>query len=163
MFETTSKIKKLNFFLFRFPWYDEINEVQLFPFRTLSMIISAITLVVVSEVTQHLFDTGKLHQKWDFLHCIVNIPEDAQRVDDLHEGDMMMTDTVVKYNATDEMNGRINPALNLGPEMEDETNPLNEKAPTFTTPAGQVKKRLVGEVINPPVVTSPKKQDQTKL
>lgn len=127
------------------------------------MILSATTLVTVSETTQHLFDTGKIHQKWDFLKCIVNVPEDALRVDDLHEGDMMMSQTVVKYNATDEMNGRINPALNLGPEGADETDPLSAKAPTFTTPAGQVKKRLVGEVMAPPSVNSPKNQDQTKL
>lgn len=127
------------------------------------MLLSAATLVIMSEVTQHLFDTGKLHQKWDFLKCIVNVPEDALRVDDLHEGDMMMAQTIVKYNATDEMNGRVNPALNIGPESEDEGDPLETSAPTFTTPGGKVKKRLVGEVINPPVIDSPKKHDQTKL
>ncbi|KAF2355067.1 Sodium/solute symporter [Trinorchestia longiramus] len=148
----------------KYPWYDEETGEQLFPFRTLSMILSAVTLVVVSEVTQHLFDSGTIHQKWDILKCIVNIPEDALRVDDLHEGDMMMAHTVIKYSATDEMNGRINPALSIEPEGEEEGDPLQVKAPTFTTPAGQVKKRLVGEVISPPVdVDPPKKQGQTKL
>lgn len=126
------------------------------------MVLSATTLVVMSEVTQYLFDSGKIHQKWDFLKCIVNVPEDALRVDDLHEGDMMMSQTVVKYNATDEMNGRINPALSIEPEAEG-MDPLATSAPTFTTPAGKVKKRLVGEVISPPIVDSSKKQDQTKL
>lgn len=149
-------------FCLRYPWFDEETGEQLFPFRTLSMILSATTLVTVSEITQHLFDTGKIHQKWDILKCIVNIPEDAQRVDDLHEGDMMMSQTVVKYSATDEMNGRVNPALSIEPEAEGD--PLQAKAPTFTTPAGQVKKRLVGEVISPaPDTKSAKKNDQTKL
>ena len=136
----------------------------MFPFRTLSMILSALFLIFVSMLTQHLFDEGILSPKYDFLHCIVNIPEDAVRVDDPHEGEMtMMTaQTMAKYNATDEMNGRVNPALNLGSDSDEEA-AANTPAPTTKTPDGKVKKRLVGEVISPPAVTSPRKQDMTQF
>ena len=115
-------------------------------------------------VSQYLFDTGKLAPKYDILKCIVNIPDDAIRVGDPHEGEMTMMTAhpVVKYHATDEMNGRVNPALNLGSDSDEEA-AANTQAPTTKTPDGKVKKKLVGEVISPPAVTSPRKQDMTKF
>ena len=107
-----------------------------------------------------VFETGRLPPKYDVLRCIVNIPDDVQKVGDPHEGEMTMMacHSVVKYNATGEMNGRINPALTLGSDSDEDI-----PAPTTTTADGKVKKRLVGEIISPPAVTSPKKHDQTKL
>lgn len=140
--------------------FDEESGTQLFPFRTLAMILSGSTLVFFSWFSNWVFFSGRLAPKYDFLRCVVNIPEDVQTVGDPHEGEMtvMACHSVVKYNATDEMNGRVNPALSLGSDSDEDI-----PAPTTATPDGKVKKRLVGEIISPPPITSPKKQDQTKL
>lgn len=107
--------------LIKFPGWDEENKRQLFPFRTLAMCMSLITLIVVSWWTKWVFETGRLAPGYDFFHCVVNIPEDIQRVGDpLEEGEqmsVMASGAMGKlYGAAtlvgkDERNGRINPAL----------------------------------------------------
>ncbi|XP_050719785.1 high-affinity choline transporter 1-like isoform X1 [Eriocheir sinensis] len=146
--------------IIKYPWYDEENEVQLFPFRTLAMLLSGLFLVSASMFSRWVFETGRLPPKYDVFRCVVNIPDDVQKVGEPQEGEMTMMacHSVVKYDATGEMNGRINPALTLGSDSEEDI-----PAPTTTTADGKVKKRLVGEIISPPPITSPKKHDQTKL
>lgn len=107
--------------LIHFPGYDEAKQEQKFPFRTLAMVMSLVTLVLVSWGTKHVFETGKLAPGYDFFRCVVNIPEDVQRVGDpVEEGEQMsvMTSGAMGkvYGAAtmvgkDERNGRINPAL----------------------------------------------------
>lgn len=100
---------------------------QLFPFRTLAMVLSLVSVIIFSMLTRYLFESGKLPPSWDFLRCVVNIPEDVVRVSGSEveppEGEMAvmtgLTD-VRKYSATDEMNGRVNPALNLGSDSDEE-------------------------------------------
>lgn len=104
------------------------GEEQLFPFRTLAMVLSLISVIVFSMLTRYLFESGKLPPSWDILRCVVNIPEDVVRVSgseaEANEGEMsVMTggnSSVRKYSATDEMNGRVNPALNLGSDSDEE-------------------------------------------
>nr|XP_053641791.1 high-affinity choline transporter 1-like [Cherax quadricarinatus] len=146
--------------IIKYPWYDEENEVQLFPFRTLAMVLSGLFLVFMSMFTRWVFETGRLPPKYDFFRCVINIPDDVQVVGEPQEGELsvMTCHNVVKYNSTDEMNGRVNPALTLGSDSDEDI-----PAPTTTTADGKVKKRLVGEIISPPPITSPKKHDQTKL
>ena len=100
---------------------------QLFPFRTLAMVLSLISVISFSMLTRYLFESGKLPPSWDILRCVVNIPEDVVRVSgneiEPHDGEMaVMTglNDVRKYSATDEMNGRVNPALNLGSDSDEE-------------------------------------------
>ncbi|XP_046657306.1 high-affinity choline transporter 1-like [Daphnia pulicaria] len=104
---------------------------QLFPFRTLAMVLSLISVIAFSMLTRFLFESGKLPPSWDFLRCVVNIPEDVVRVsgsgDELETNDAMGEMAVMtglgevrKYSATDEMNGRVNPALNLGSDSDEE-------------------------------------------
>lgn len=104
---------------------------QLFPFRTLAMFLSLISVIAFSMLTRYLFESGKLPPSWDFLRCVVNIPEDVVRVsgsgDELEPHDAMGEMAVMtgladvrKYSATDEMNGRVNPALNLGSDSDEE-------------------------------------------
>ncbi|RZF43515.1 hypothetical protein LSTR_LSTR011863 [Laodelphax striatellus] len=65
------------------------------------------------------FETGRLAPGYDWFKCVVNIPEDVVRVGEPAEGEQMsMTAGAMgrMYGAatmvgTDEMNGRINPAL----------------------------------------------------
>uniref|UniRef100_A0A1B6E374 High-affinity choline transporter 1 n=5 Tax=Clastoptera arizonana TaxID=38151 RepID=A0A1B6E374_9HEMI len=101
-----------------YPGWD--GEKQLFPFRTMAMLISLITLVFVSWLTKYLFETGKLAPGYDWFRCVVNIPEDIIHVGEPVEGEqmsMMASSAMGKmYGAAtlvgkDEMNGRINPAL----------------------------------------------------
>ena len=99
------------------------GEEQLFPFRTLAMVLSLISVVAFSLLTQYIFESGKLPPSWDVLRCVVNIPEDVVRVEEPQEGEMaVMTGLtqVRKYSATDEMNGCVNPALSLGSDSDED-------------------------------------------
>lgn len=60
--------------LIKYPWYNE-SDGQLFPFKTLSMLITLITLILVSFLAKSLFEKGILPTKWDVCRCVVNIPE----------------------------------------------------------------------------------------
>lgn len=77
-----------------------------------------------------LFTTGRLAPEYDYFHCVVNIPEDIQRVGDSEDGEqmsVMTTGAIGKmYGAAttlvgkDEMNGRVNPALEADDDLPDE-------------------------------------------
>lgn len=71
--------------LIHFPGYDEETKRQLFPFRTMAMLLSLITLWGVSEYTKFVFETGRLAPQYDYFRCVVNIPDDAIRVGDPSE------------------------------------------------------------------------------
>lgn len=104
-----------------YPGWDEENQRQLFPFRTFAMLLSLITLIGVSWWTKWVFETGRLAPGYDFFRCVVNIPEDVQRVgepvEDGEQLSVMASGAMGKlYGAAtlvgkDERNGRINPAL----------------------------------------------------
>lgn len=105
--------------LVRYPGFIEESQLQLFPFKTLAMMISLFTLVGVSYGTKRIFESGYLAPGYDIFRCVVNIPDDVLRVDEPIEGELsMMTSGAMGklYGATglvgkDEMNGRINPGL----------------------------------------------------
>jgi len=101
---------------------------QLFPFRTLAMFLSLVSVVFFSWVSRVLFESGRLPAKYDFLRCVINIPEDAVPVEEPHEGEMavMSSMEVRHYSATDERNGRVNPALNLGSDSDDDLNDASD-------------------------------------
>lgn len=54
--------------LIKYPYYND-TDGQLFPFRTLSMIVSFATIVVVSYLLKFLFEREILPISLDFLHC----------------------------------------------------------------------------------------------
>jgi high affinity choline transporter 7 len=67
--------------LIHYPMYVEsiaadgsISGTQYFPFRTMSMMASLLTIVCVSLGSEYLFRSGRLPVDWDILKCIVNIP-----------------------------------------------------------------------------------------
>ncbi|XP_046391877.1 high-affinity choline transporter 1 isoform X2 [Ischnura elegans] len=127
--------------LIHYPGWD--GERQLFPFRTMAMLCSLVTLVGISALTRHVFESGYLAPGYDVFRCVVNIPEDVERVGEPAEagglaggnpaaagaptaGEQM---TVMSgalggkryYGAAapiDEMNGRVNPALE--PDSDDD-------------------------------------------
>ena len=53
----------------KYPYYDEETGQQLFPFKTLSMIVSFLTIIIVSYSLRFLFKKKILPVKLDFLHC----------------------------------------------------------------------------------------------
>uniref|UniRef100_T1IWY2 High-affinity choline transporter 1 n=1 Tax=Strigamia maritima TaxID=126957 RepID=T1IWY2_STRMM len=113
-----------------YPWYNE-EDGQLFPFRTLAMLVSLATLLLVSCFTSWIFENAYLPAKFDLFQCVVNIPEDVLKVQEPHEGEMSVLNpelTAAKTYQANEMNGRVNPALNVS--SEDVRN-----NPTITPPA----------------------------
>ncbi|KAL2737830.1 high-affinity choline transporter 1 [Vespula squamosa] len=108
--------------LIHYPWYDEETKTQMFPFRTMAMLLSLVTLVVVSYGTQVIFETGRLAPGYDVFRCVVNIPEDVERVGpDPAEGEQMAVLAAGAgklYGSKDESHGRVNPALEPDYDME---------------------------------------------
>lgn len=107
----------------KYPYYNE-EDGQLFPFRTLSMLCSFGTLVFASWLSKYLFEGGRLAPHLDVFNCVVNIPEDIVRVQEPQE-ELTMLNTGLQGAKTyqTEMNGRVNPALNLHPELIDRGDP----------------------------------------
>ncbi|XP_073817279.1 choline transporter [Musca autumnalis] len=112
--------------LIHYPGYDAENETQLFPFRTMAMLISLVTLVVVSWWTKMMFESGKLPPSYDVFRCVVNIPEDVQRVGEPAEcgeqlsvmaGPLGRSYGAATMAGKDERNGRINPALETDDDL----------------------------------------------
>lgn len=73
-----------------------------------------------------LFEEGRLAPGYDLFRCVVNIPEDAQRVGEPLEGELaVMTSGAMGqlYGAAtmmgpDERNGRFNPALEVDDDAD---------------------------------------------
>ncbi|XP_055325569.1 high-affinity choline transporter 1 [Sitodiplosis mosellana] len=112
--------------LIHFPGYEEETQRQLFPFRTMAMLLSLITLWGVSEYTKFMFETGRLAPQYDYFRCVVNIPDDAIRVGDPSEvgeqmhvmaGPMSKICNYATMAGKDEMNGRINPAMEIDDDL----------------------------------------------
>ncbi|XP_003738335.1 high-affinity choline transporter 1 [Galendromus occidentalis] len=118
----------------KYPYYDE-QLGQLFPFRTVAMLCSFYTLVLVSWLSKWLFENGRLPPHLDVFHCVVNIPEDIVKVQEPQEELTVLNSSLqgAKTYQT-EMNGRVNPALNLHPELIDRGDP-QLASPGCLTPA----------------------------
>ncbi|KAK3768201.1 hypothetical protein RRG08_031736 [Elysia crispata] len=61
----------------KYPWFSEADDIQYFPFRTLSMIISLVSLIFVSYVTDFLFTSRTLPLFLDFYGCFTHLSKDA--------------------------------------------------------------------------------------
>jgi high affinity choline transporter 7 len=57
-----------------FPLYDAENQIQRFPFRTMSMLVSFALIIVVSRLAKFLFENNYIRKEWDIFHCVTNIP-----------------------------------------------------------------------------------------
>jgi len=94
---------------------------QLFPFRTMAMILSMISLVSISKLMTWLFKSNKLQKHHDIFKCIVNIDDDETQVGDHEEGETigMTTNTDVKtYKSVEEINGRVSNGAELRKRKE---------------------------------------------
>jgi len=83
---------------------------QLFPFRTMAMIISMISLVTVSKGMVWLFKNGKLTKEQDYFRCVLNIDSDGSEAPAYEEdGETigMTTNSDVKtYKSVEEVKGK---------------------------------------------------------
>ena len=128
-----------------YPWYDPVNKVQRFPFRTLSMIISFLVVVIVSLITKFIFENEYLPKHMDYFECVVNIPEDVVVIDEPYEngnGEMTMIN-LKKKKAELEPNG-INPSLKISKAEILEA----DEAPPLLDPG-------TGPQVNPALEVSP--------
>ncbi|XP_062535221.1 high-affinity choline transporter 1 [Armigeres subalbatus] len=112
--------------LIHYPGYNEETATQMFPFRTMAMIMSLITLIGVSWWTKWVFETGRLAPNYDYFRCVVNIPEELHRVgepsDSGEQLSVMAGGMTRMYGAAtmvgkDERNGRVNPALEADDDL----------------------------------------------
>ncbi|XP_071043060.1 high-affinity choline transporter 1-like [Parasteatoda tepidariorum] len=101
--------------LLKYPYFLEETGQQLFPFRTLSMLISLSTLLAVSCSSKWLFENRYIPPALDIFHCVVNIPEDILKVLEPHKGEMSVLNAQIAMAKTykSEMNGRINPGCSV--------------------------------------------------
>lgn len=69
--------------LIKYPYYDE-KHGQLFPFKTMAMLISFAVIIGVSYLTDRLFRSGTLSTKYDFLQCFTDsdVKEEDKTVQD---------------------------------------------------------------------------------
>ncbi|GFQ90357.1 high-affinity choline transporter 1 [Trichonephila clavata] len=110
--------------LIKYPFYSEETEEQLFPFRTLAMLMSLTTLLVVSRTSKWLFETGRIPPQMDIFHCVVNIPDDILKVQEPQEGEMSVLNAHLTKTYQSEMNGRVNPALTLSSDEAESDSPV---------------------------------------
>lgn len=61
--------------LIKYPWYVEADNDQLFPYKTLSMLITFISIFIASFISNILFKKGLLPKGADIFKCVVNINE----------------------------------------------------------------------------------------
>lgn len=94
--------------IIKYPWYDTDNDIQLFPFRTFSMLLCFFTILFFSYVTKIIFENGYLPKHYDIFMCVVNIPEE---VISLKEPSLENGEMTVLNSKTSEANGEINPNL----------------------------------------------------
>lgn len=88
--------------LIKYPFYNE-TDGQLFPFKTLGMLISLTSIVVFSFLTKLLFERRILPHKLDIFKCAVNKNKERKNIHNMH--DMKMS------TVADDSDGNINPAL----------------------------------------------------
>ena len=58
-----------------YPYYDETNNVQYFPYKTLSMLVGLFCMILISFITDRLMKSGRMDRKW--LRYINNRVDEA--------------------------------------------------------------------------------------
>lgn len=96
--------------LIKYPFYDEENKTQLFPFKTLGMLITMTSIIGVSFLTKYLFEHGIIHRRLDIFMCVVNTPDESIALRDTEHSEM------TAITPTEEKNYKINPALKFSAE-----------------------------------------------
>ena len=95
-----------------YPGYIADGNEQRFPFRTLAMVLSFTTILVVSYPVRLVFERHLLPKHWDVFQCIVNIPEEVIALKEPNErGEMAVIHAKKGIEDPSSGTGEINPAL----------------------------------------------------
>lgn len=100
--------------IIKFPFYDEVDDIQRFPFKTVCMIFSFILILAASYGTKYLFENEKLSKHFDIFQCVVNIPAEIvalQEASTPDNGDGFVGELTIINPKKGEANGEINPSL----------------------------------------------------
>ena len=124
------------------PYYGYIpkDNVQKFPFRTFTMLLSFGTILVVSYLMKYLFEKKNVRKEWDIFQCIVNIPEETVVLKDPYDRpptpSPMAEMAILKGKPIGIMsaNGQINPALKFSKDDLLRTNGGDASQITRLTP-----------------------------
>lgn len=95
--------------IIRYPGYQHseviADQFQRFPYKTLSMVLSWITLMVVSYFTKWLFKTGKkLDLKYDVFNCYREKKEDDTEFDDIGKSKNGVYNPGAEFDSKDNIN-----------------------------------------------------------
>ncbi|NP_001301094.1 high-affinity choline transporter 1-like [Limulus polyphemus] len=112
-----------------YPFFSETSG-QRFPFRTLSMLASLITLLAISGITKWIFEMNHLPAKLDIFRCVTNIQENIIKIQKLQGGAMPVLDSIKKEIYQKDMNNSFNTVVNSG----------NAELLTDSTYSGKIKK-----------------------
>ena len=88
--------------LIEYPYYNK-EDGQLFPYKTLCMLLSLTIICLVSLATNYLFEHGILHRKLDIFKCMFNTQDEKIPLRDTDQGEM------IPITVTTEKNGKIIP------------------------------------------------------
>ena len=103
----------------KFPFYDEVDSVQRFPFKTVCMILSFSLIVSVSYVMKYIFENDKLPKEYDLFECIVNIPNEVvalQEASTPDNGESFVGELTTINPKKGDGKGEINPSLKFSKE-----------------------------------------------
>ena len=127
--------------LVKYPFYDTVENAQLFPFKTLCMCISFMSIIGVSYPLKYLFESGRLPRNWDVFMCIVNIPEEAVSLANKgateHTAITPVLETkgqinpALKISREDLLKGTVGPYSDISPPSPDHKSPLNSQSGDF--------------------------------
>ena len=73
-----------------YPGYNATFNLQTFPFKTFTMVLSFITILAVSYLLRLVFKRRLLPKHWDVFRCIVNIPEEVTAREEPNEFNALM-------------------------------------------------------------------------
>ena len=82
-----------------YPYYDETNNVQYFPYKTLSMLVGLFCMTLVSFITDRLMKSGCMDRKW--LRYINNRVDDADRVTSMSQRNIAESQLTVGTSMSD--------------------------------------------------------------
>ncbi len=90
--------------LIEYPWYDEESETQLFPFKTMTMLISLLCIILASWIAKMLFKKRVLPYSLDIFDCFTETYE------------ISTLNASLNYELKSDMNGTSNPVYYLPDE-----------------------------------------------
>lgn len=110
--------------LIHYPMYNAETDDQMFPFRTMSMILSMVSLLGISHLTWVLFNKGYVSKKWDLFGCFDSGPK-------LEPSELMAMDPsgTKKYTEDDDSGGAAGAAAAAAQAAIEAKKPIRKPDP----------------------------------